>query len=43
MNKAELVEEVSGKVGITKKDAGNVVDAATETITNTLKEGEKVL
>lgn len=42
MNKAELVEEVSGKVGITKKDAGNVVDAVTETITNTLKKGEKV-
>jgi DNA-binding protein HU-beta len=42
MNKAELVEEVSGKVGITKKDAGSVVDAVTETITNTLKKGEKV-
>lgn len=42
MNKAELVEEVSGKVGITKKDAGNVVDAVTRTITNTLKKGEKV-
>jgi len=42
MNKAELVEEVSGKVGITKKDAGNVVDAVTGTITNTLKKGEKV-
>ena len=42
MNKADLVEEVSGKVGITKKDAGDVVDAVTETITNTLKKGEKV-
>ena len=42
MNKAELVGEVSGKVGITKKDAGKVVDAVTETITNTLKKGEKV-
>ena len=42
MNKAELVEEVNGKVGITKKDAGKVVDAVTETITNTLKKGEKV-
>ena len=42
MNKAELVEEVTGKVGITKKDAGKVVDAVTETITNTLKKGEKV-
>jgi DNA-binding protein HU-beta len=42
VNKAELVEEVSGKVGITKKDAGNVVDAVTGTITNTLKKDEKV-
>ncbi len=42
MNKAQLVEEVSDKVGITKKDAGNVVDAVTRTITNTLKKGEKV-
>lgn len=42
MNKAELVEEVAGKVGLTKKDAGNVVDAVTETIVNTLKKGEKV-
>ncbi len=41
MNKAELVEEVSGKAGITKKDAGNVVNAMTRTITNTLKKGEK--
>ena len=42
MNKAELVEEVAGKVSLTKKDAGNVVDAVTETIVNTLKKGEKV-
>lgn len=42
MNKANLVDEVSGKVGITKKDAGNVVDPITRTITNTLKKGEKV-
>ena len=42
MNKAELIEEVSGKVGITKKDVGNVIDALVETITNALKKGEKV-
>jgi DNA-binding protein HU-beta len=42
INKAELVEEVIGKVSITKKDAGNVVDAITDTITNTLKKGEKI-
>jgi len=42
MNKAELIEEVSGKTGLTKKKTGNVVDALTETITNTLSKGEKV-
>jgi len=42
MNKTELIEEVSGKTGLTKKKTGNVVDALTETITNTLSKGEKV-
>jgi len=42
MNKRELIDEVSGKVGITKKGAGNVIDAIVETITNALKKGEKV-
>ncbi|MBA7490997.1 DNA-binding protein HU [subsurface metagenome] len=42
MDKAELIEEISSKVGLTKKDAGNVVNAVVETITNTLKKGEKV-
>ena len=42
MNEAELVEEVAGKVGLTRKDAGNVVDAVTETIASRLKRGEKV-
>jgi len=42
MNKAELIEEVSGKTGLTKKETGNVVDAVTEVITTTLKKGEKV-
>ena len=42
MNKAELIEEISNKTGLTKKDAGNVVNAVVETITNTLKKGEKV-
>ena len=30
MNKAELIEEISGKVGITKKEVGNIIDATTE-------------
>ena len=42
MNKRELIDEVSGKVGITKKGAGNVIDAIVETITNALSKGEKV-
>ena len=42
MNKAQLTEEVSGETGLTKKGTRNVVDAITETITDTLKKGEKV-
>jgi len=42
MNKAELVEEVSGKAGLTKKETQNVIDAMTETIGDTLSRGEKV-
>lgn len=42
MNKAELIEEVSGDTGLTKKETGNVVDAMTETITDALSKGEKV-
>jgi len=42
MNKAELVEEVAGKVGLTKKEANNVVDAITSAITDTLAMNERV-
>jgi len=42
MNKAELVEKVAGKVGLTKKKAGNVVDAITSAITDSLARNEKV-
>ena len=42
MNKAELIEEVSGKIGLTKKEIGNVIDAITQTIIDTLSKGEKV-
>ena len=42
MNKAELVEEIVGKVGLTKKEVGNVVDAVMDTITDVLASGEKV-
>ena len=42
MNKAELIKEVSGKTGLTKKEAGNVVDAMTKTVTDTLSKGGKI-
>lgn len=42
MNKAELVSEVSGKTGLTKKETQNVIDIMTETIGDTLSKGEKV-
>jgi len=42
MNKAELIKEVANKVDISKKDAGDVIDAVTEAITDTLSKGEKV-
>ena len=42
MNKAELVEEVAGEVGLTKKDVNNVIDAMTSAITDALANGDKV-
>ncbi|UCG94813.1 MAG: HU family DNA-binding protein [Candidatus Aerophobus sp.] len=42
MNKAELVEEVAGKAGLTKKEAGDVVDAIRSAITDTLAMNERV-
>ena len=42
MNKAELVNEVSGKTGLTKKETQNVVDALINTVGDTLSKGEKI-
>ncbi|MBA7492001.1 DNA-binding protein HU [subsurface metagenome] len=42
MNKAELIEEVGGKTGITKKEVGNILNAVTETAADTLSKGGKV-
>ena len=42
MNKRELIDEVSEKVGITKKEIGNIVDAIMEAIKKALSRGEKV-
>lgn len=42
MNKAELVEEVSGEVGLSKRETQKVIDAIIGTIGDTLAAGEKV-
>ncbi|MBA7493334.1 DNA-binding protein HU [subsurface metagenome] len=42
MNKAELVEAVSDKAGITKNQAGSVIDAITDTVKETLSKGERI-
>jgi len=42
MNEAELIEEVVGKTGLTKKDVGLVVDAFIETVGDALSKGDKV-
>ena len=43
MNKTELIAAVAEKSGLTRKDSEKAVLAALETITETLKTGEKVL
>ena len=42
MNRSELVTAVAEKTGITKKDIDTVVAAIIETITDALKQGDKV-
>jgi len=42
LNKTELIGEVAGKTGMTKKDAEKVVNAFFDTVEGTLKSGEKV-
>ena len=42
MNKTELIAAVAEKTGLTKKDAERVVSATFETITASLKKGDKV-
>ena len=42
MNKAELVESVAAKSGLTKKDSEKAVAAVVDTIVATLAKGEKV-
>ena len=42
MTKADIVTEVYEKVGLSKKEAAEIVEMVLETIKNTLKEGETV-
>jgi len=42
MNKAELVEEVSGKTGLAKKASREAIDTTISVITDALARGEKV-
>ncbi|RJP75017.1 MAG: HU family DNA-binding protein [Candidatus Abyssobacteria bacterium SURF_17] len=42
MTKQELIDIVSEKGGMTKKDTGAVLDIILDTITETMKRGEKV-
>jgi Bacterial nucleoid DNA-binding protein len=42
MNKAELIEAVANKTVLTKKDAGQAVEAIIGSITAALEDGDKV-
>ena len=42
MTKAELIDKVAGKTGLTKKDSGKAIDAVLTAITSSLAKGNKV-
>ena len=42
MTKAEFVEKLAAKSGLTKKDAASVVDAFVDVVTESLKNGEEI-
>ncbi len=42
MTKAEFIDEVARRTGMSKKDAGDAVEAMIDTITDTLKRGGDV-
>ncbi|WP_020182094.1 HU family DNA-binding protein [Methylotenera sp. 1P/1] len=42
MNKSELIAEIATQAGITKAEAGRVIDATTSAITDSLKKGDAV-
>ncbi len=42
MNKAQLIETISEKAGVSKKDVENVIDTMLDTITVKIKGGDEV-
>jgi len=42
VTKAEFVDKLAAKSGLTKKDAASVVDAFVEVVTDSLQKGEEV-
>jgi DNA-binding protein HU-beta len=42
MNKAELIDAIAQKTGLTKKDAGEALGAFTSTVAEQLKKGDSV-
>jgi DNA-binding protein HU-beta len=42
MNKQDLIASVAETAGVTKSDAGKIIEAVFETITATLKKGDEV-
>ena len=42
MTKAEFIDQVADRAGLTKKDASDAVDAVLETIEDALKRGSEV-
>lgn len=42
MTKSEFVDHIAEETGLTKKQAGDVVEAVTSTIQNTLKRGGEI-
>jgi DNA-binding protein HU-beta len=42
MNKAELIDSISASAKISKADAGRALDATIESISKSLKKGDKV-
>jgi DNA-binding protein HU-beta len=43
VTKSEFVDQVADRAGLSKKDAGDAVDAVLETIESTLKRGSEVV